>query len=84
MARAFVFPYTGMRVEATEIVLSMPVQYIADNMATFGPSVDVRVPLSATPQQIRSAILAQVPIDGMSFGVTIGQNETILFGYEKG
>lgn len=84
MARAFVQAYNGFRIEGAEIIISMPVTYAANNGDQFGPTVDVRVPLSATPQQIRSAILAQVVIDGMSFGVTIGQNETILFGYDKG
>lgn len=84
MARAFVFAYNGCRVEGQEIVLSMPVTYVADNMDTFGPTIDVRVAIGATPQQIRTAILAEVPVQGAVFGVSIGQNDTICMPYDQG
>ena len=84
MARAFVFPYNGCRVDGGDVVMAMPVTFVADNGDTFGPTIDVRVPLTATPQQIRAAILAEVSVQGALVNCVITQNETILMGYEKG
>lgn len=84
MAKGIIHQLVDGALSGDELTLTFGFNAIADKGKTFGTNFEITVPVDATKEQIRAAMLDGAVATAKTYGVTITNSDIIHIEFDKG